>query len=174
MVDAFLKLVFENMNSLVQKEFGLLCGVNKEMEKLCSTLSTIRAVLEDAEEKQLNDGAIKNWLHKLSDASHVLDDILDDCAMESSRLEYERQDSVWKLKVRFSFLFRLNPMSTLRRRKIAKRMKEVGDRLDEIANERSKFHLRELVGYQRQIQGKEGRQTGSIVTQPQVYGREED
>ncbi|PON41319.1 NB-ARC domain containing protein [Parasponia andersonii] len=65
-------------------------------------------------------------------------------------------------------------MSTLHRRKIAKRMKEVGDKLDEIANEHSKFHLRELVGYRRQIQGKEGCQTGSIVTQPQVYGREED
>ncbi|KAF2282830.1 hypothetical protein GH714_043121 [Hevea brasiliensis] len=35
------------------------------MEKFSSILSTIQAVLEDAEEKQLKDNAIKNWLRKL-------------------------------------------------------------------------------------------------------------
>ncbi|KAF2282820.1 hypothetical protein GH714_043111 [Hevea brasiliensis] len=38
------------------------------MEKFSSILSTIQAVLEDAEEKQLKDNAIKNWLRKLKDA----------------------------------------------------------------------------------------------------------
>ncbi|XP_062075956.1 putative disease resistance protein RGA3 [Humulus lupulus] len=172
MADALLNVVFENLNSLVQKEFGLLCGVNKEMEKLSSTLSTIRAVLADAEEKQSSDRAIKNWLHKLSDAAHVLDDVLDDCGMETSRLEYVRQNSRWEQKVCSFFLFHFDPMNSLFRRKIAKKMKEVGDRLDEIANERNKFHLNELIGNQRQIQANR-HQTGSIVTQPQVYGRED-
>ena len=44
-------VLLENLNSLIQKEFGLLRGVNKEMEKLSSTLSTICVVLQDAEEK---------------------------------------------------------------------------------------------------------------------------
>ncbi|PON94773.1 NB-ARC domain, LRR domain containing protein [Trema orientale] len=169
---AFVKVVLENLNSLIQKQFGLLWGVNKEMEKLSSTLSTIRAVLEDAEERQLKDQAIKNWLQKLSDVSLKLDDILDDCELEASRSEYQGQKRGWNQKVKSS-LAHLNPMNALFRVKIAKKMKEVGDALDQIANERTKFHLREFVG-ERQTQVRKRYETSSIITQPHVYGREED
>ena len=52
-------------------------------------------------------------------------------------------------------------------------MKRIGARLDEIAAERSKFHLTEIV---REKSGvvPDWRQTTSIVTQPLVYGRNED
>ncbi|KAH7514888.1 hypothetical protein FEM48_Zijuj11G0138100 [Ziziphus jujuba var. spinosa] len=93
MAEAFVKAMLDNLNSLIQKEFGLLWGFDKEMEKLSSTLSTISAVLEDAEEKQFRDRPIKNWLRKLRDASYELDDILDECATEASRMEYEGQRS---------------------------------------------------------------------------------
>lgn len=41
--------------------------------------STIQAVLEDAQMKQLNGKAIKNWLQKLNAAAYKVDDILDEC-----------------------------------------------------------------------------------------------
>ncbi|KAL5563608.1 hypothetical protein UlMin_033355 [Ulmus minor] len=111
------------------------------MEKLSSMLSTIVAVLEDAEERQFTDRAIKNWLEKLTDVC--------------------------------SSLSCLHPMNTLFRFKIANKMKDVGDRLDRIANERLRFHLRESVG-ERPLVARAGRQTSSIISQPHVYGREED
>uniref|UniRef100_K4CMW5 NB-ARC domain-containing protein n=1 Tax=Solanum lycopersicum TaxID=4081 RepID=K4CMW5_SOLLC len=40
--------------------------------------STIQAVLEDAQMKQLNGKAIKNWLQKLNAAAYKVDDILDE------------------------------------------------------------------------------------------------
>ena len=86
MAEALLQVVLDNLNSLIKNELGLLQGYEKEMEKLSSTLSTIQAVLEDAEEKQLNDKALQNWLRKLKDAAYELDDILDECQTHASRL----------------------------------------------------------------------------------------
>ncbi|KAL5563594.1 hypothetical protein UlMin_033341 [Ulmus minor] len=168
MAEAFLNVLLKNLNSLIQKRVGLLWGVNKEMEKLSSMLSTIVAVLEDAEERQFTDRAIKNWLQKLTDVSDELDDILDEFEIEAFRMEYHR----WTKKVSSSLSF-LHPMNTLFRFKIANKMKDVGDRLDRIANERMRFHLRESAG-ERPIEARGRRQTSSIISQPHVYGREED
>ncbi|KAL5563598.1 hypothetical protein UlMin_033345 [Ulmus minor] len=168
MAEAFLSVLLENLNSLIQKRVGLLWGVNREMEKLSSMLSTIVAVLEDAEERQFTDRAIKNWLQKLTDVSYELDDILDEFEIEAFRMEYDR----WTKKV-CSSLSCFRPRNTLFRFKIANKMKDVGDRLDQIANERMGFHLRESVGV-RPLVARGGRQTGSIISQPHVYGREED
>ncbi|XP_024028646.1 putative disease resistance protein RGA3 [Morus notabilis] len=173
MAEAFAKVVLENLNSLIQKQFGKLWGVKKEMEKLSSMLSTIIAVLEDAEERQFTDCAIKNWLQKLGDVSFELDDVLDDCEMEASWLEIEGQKHRWTGMVRSS-LSCFKPMNTLFRLRIANRTKEIGDRLDQIANERMKFHLREVVGERQGQAIRERRETSSFITQQHVYGREED
>ncbi|KAF3448872.1 hypothetical protein FNV43_RR09588 [Rhamnella rubrinervis] len=174
MAEAFVKAIIDGFNSLIQEEIGLLWGFNKEMENFSSTLSTICAVLEDAEEKQFRDKAIKNWLQKLKDVSYELKDILDDCEMEASGSDYRGQSSRLTPKVRASFRSCLHiPTNMLFRHKIANRMKEVTKNLNEIANERVKFHLRETVE-ERQTQVRERRETSSIITQPLVYGREED
>nr|XP_048320468.1 putative disease resistance protein RGA3 [Ziziphus jujuba var. spinosa] len=172
MAEAFLNVVLENLNNLIQKELGLLQGVNKEMGKLSSTLSTICAVLEDAEEKQNKDKAIENWLLKLRDASYELDDILDEFSMEAPQLGSKDKRSKWTKKLQAPFMSYFHPMNFIFHYKTANRMKEVFDRLDGIANERMKFHLHEIVE-DRHIKVRERCQTGPIVTQPQVYGREE-
>ncbi|GMN60498.1 hypothetical protein TIFTF001_029585 [Ficus carica] len=174
MAEALVKVVLENLNSLIQKQFGLLWGVQKEMDKLSSTFSTVLAVLEDAEERQFTERAVRNWLQKLSDVAFELDDVLDDCEMEAWRVENERQKRRWTQKVRSS-LSGLNPMNALFHLRFANKMKKIGDRLDQIANERMKFHLREVaVGERRDQAMRERRRTSSIITQPYVYGREED
>ncbi|CAK8536963.1 unnamed protein product [Lathyrus sativus] len=56
---------------------------------------------------------------------------------------------------------------------MAKKMKNIRERLDEIAEERNRFHLKEIVREKRSSV-LDWRQTTSIITQPQVYGRDED
>ncbi|KAG4403245.1 hypothetical protein GLYMA_01G065800v4 [Glycine max] len=51
-------------------------------------------------------------------------------------------------------------------------MKRISERLERIAEERIKFHLTEMVSERSGII--EWRQTSSFITEPQVYGREED
>ncbi|KAI9125357.1 hypothetical protein K1719_003973 [Acacia pycnantha] len=173
MAEAILEVVLETLSKFLQNELGLFLGVNQEIRRLSGTLSTIWAVLEDAEEKQVTDKAIRNWLQKLKNAAHILDDILDECATEGLRFQYERQNCRSTNKVRHSFSSSIHPVSVLFRYKIAKKMKKIRVLLDEIADEKCKFHLCETVT-QRKNGVIEGRQTGSVISQPQLYGREED
>ncbi|KAL6512053.1 Iron ascorbate-dependent oxidoreductase [Orobanche gracilis] len=77
------------------------------------------------------------------------------------------------LKVQKSCISSLYPKHVAFRYKIAKKMKNIRERLDEIAEERSKFHLTETVSEKRRGV-LNWRQTTSIISQPQVYGRDED
>jgi hypothetical protein len=90
MAEAVLEVVLSNLSELIRKEIGLFIDFDQEFNRLASLLTTIKATLEDAEEKQFTDstGAIKNWLLKLKDAAYILDDILDECATESLEMEY--------------------------------------------------------------------------------------
>ncbi|KAK9087912.1 hypothetical protein Syun_030306 [Stephania yunnanensis] len=80
MADAVLGPLFENLNSLIQREFGLLWGVKTEVRKLSRTLSTIQAVLADAEVQEVKSKAVQNWSAKLKDAAFDTEDILEDWA----------------------------------------------------------------------------------------------
>lgn len=55
-------MLLENLNSQIQKDLGLLWGVDKEMKRLSNLLSTRQVVPEHAEEMQIKDKAIQNWL----------------------------------------------------------------------------------------------------------------
>ncbi|XP_060673816.1 putative disease resistance protein RGA4 [Ziziphus jujuba] len=122
------------------------------MENLSSILSTICAVLQHAEERQTRDRAIKNWLQKIKDVADELDDIMYECSMEASQLEYKGQRFGSTQKVTASFLSCLNPKNLLSRYRIVKKMKDVSDKLDKISKERTNFHLREVVEDRRHVQ----------------------
>ncbi|KHN46695.1 Putative disease resistance protein RGA4 [Glycine soja] len=89
MVEFVLETLLGNLNSLVQKELLLFLGFDQNLEKLSSLLTTIKATLEDAEEKQFSNRAIKDWLEKLKHAAHILDEIIDKCSYEGLGLEYQ-------------------------------------------------------------------------------------
>lgn len=166
MAEAFYQLIIENLCSLIQGEIGLIIGLDDEIDKLSSTLTTIQAVLADAEMKQPENRAIQNWLIKLNGLAHEVDDILDECATELSKLKHQKSRSVI-LKYLKKFLFR---------REIAKRIKEVTEKLDAVAAERQRFHLRENeMVVDMQIDCVPTRETGSVLNvSHQVYGREGD
>ncbi|KAH0642832.1 hypothetical protein KY289_033806 [Solanum tuberosum] len=155
MAEAFLRILLENITSFIQGELGLLLGFENEFENISSRFSTIQAVLEDAQEKQLKDKAIKNWLQKLNAAVYKVDDLLDEC--KAARLEQSR-------------LGCHHPKAIVFRHKIGKRIKEMMEKLDAIAKERTDFHLHEKI-IERQVARPE---TGPVLTEPQVYGRDKE
>ncbi|XP_058079948.1 putative disease resistance protein RGA4 [Magnolia sinica] len=168
-LSAFVKTVLGNLNSLLLQEFGSAWGVKKELGKLESTLSTIHAVLQDAEEQQVKNEAVKNWLKKLKDATYVADDLIDEFAIEAFRRKVRTQSATVN-RVRNFFSF---PNSLVFFLRMGSRIKEIGERLDGIAAERLKFHLRE--GVVDRPGNTEGRlQTASFVIESEVYGRDEE
>ncbi|KAI4348101.1 hypothetical protein L6164_008862 [Bauhinia variegata] len=173
MAEALLEVVLRNLNSLILKDLASFWHVDKEIEKLSSTLTTIRTVLEDAEEKQTTNHALKVWLQKLKDATCVLDDIMDLCSIKSSQLGYEGKNLTPSNQVNSCSLTSLNPKNMVFRYKVGRKMKEIRERLDQIAEERQRFHLREG-NIERRSEVVESRETSSIITQPQIYGRDGD
>ncbi|KAK7407276.1 hypothetical protein VNO78_09055 [Psophocarpus tetragonolobus] len=166
MAEFVLESVIGNLNSLVQKELGLLLGFDQDLERLGSLFSTIKATLEDAEEKQFSNRSIKDWLGKLKDAAHILDDIIDECGYETLGLEYQSD------KVQCSCLSSFHPKHVVFRYKIVKKMQRISERLKEIASERTGFHLDVMVPERSGVI--ERPQTTSSLSEPQVYGRKEN
>ncbi|AES98732.1 putative disease resistance protein RGA3 [Medicago truncatula] len=160
MADALLGVVFENLTSLLQNEFSTISGIKSKVQKLSNNLVHIKAVLEDAEKKQFKELSIKLWLQDLKDAVYVLDDILDEYSIKSGQLRGSSS---------------LKPKNIMFRSEIGNRLKEITRRLDDIAESKNKFSL-QMGGTLREIpdQVAEGRQTGSIIAESKVFGREVD
>ncbi|QCD90571.1 disease resistance protein RPM1 [Vigna unguiculata] len=177
MADAVLKSVLGSLASPAVAELKTFLCFRRQKEKLESMFTAIKATLEDAEEKQFSDRATKDWVGKLKDAAYELDDILDEFAYEQMRLEEEEEEREVKCcvseMVLRSSLATFHPMNLYFRYNIVRRMKIVSERLDQIASEKNQLHLTSTI--QEETRGVPGwRQTLSLVTEPKVYGREED
>ncbi|AES72097.1 putative P-loop containing nucleoside triphosphate hydrolase, leucine-rich repeat domain, L [Medicago truncatula] len=161
MADALLEILIETLGTFVGEELATYLGVGELTQKLRGNLTAIRAVLKDAEEKQITSHVVKDWLQKLRDVAYVLDDILDECSITLKA----HGDNKW--------ITRFHPLKILARRNIGKRMKEVAKKIDDIAEERMKFGLQVGV-MERQPEDEEWRKTTSVITESEVYGRDKD
>ncbi|KAL1315830.1 hypothetical protein AAHE18_15G016500 [Arachis hypogaea] len=159
--DALLGILIGNLNTFVKKEIAALSGVDSQIQELSNNLQAIRALFQDAAEEQFTSHAIKDWLKKLSDAMHVLEDILEDCSMESNRLQSE------------GWLACFHPKTILFRHAISKRMKDMVKRFQRIDDDRRRFQL-PLGVRQRQQEDDDQRLTGSAIPEHQMYGRDQD
>ncbi|WMV43241.1 hypothetical protein MTR67_036626 [Solanum verrucosum] len=157
MAEAVVKVLIDNLTSFLKGEIVLLFGFENEFQRLSSMFSTIQAVLEDAQEKQLNDKPLENWLQKLNAATYEVDDILDEYKTKATRFSQ-------------SAYGRYHPKVIPFRHKVGKRMDQVMKKLNAIAEERKNFHLHEKI-IERQVVRRE---TGSVLTEPQVCGRDKE
>ncbi|RWR74854.1 putative disease resistance protein RGA3 isoform X1 [Cinnamomum micranthum f. kanehirae] len=167
LISALLQVVFDKLASFVTEEQGMKWGLKEEMERLRSTVSTIQAVLEDAEEQQVKDKALMNWLAKLKDAAYDADDILDEFMTEALRRKIESRECMMN---KVSFL-RISDSPFLFNLKMGHEIKLIRVKLDAIASERSKFHLREG---RRRLETSNRLQSDSFVVESETFGREDD
>ncbi|XP_022631418.1 putative disease resistance protein RGA4 [Vigna radiata var. radiata] len=142
------------------------CFIFTATHKLSSNLTAIRAVLRDAERKQMTNHAVKDWLQKLTDAAYVLDDILDECSIHFAKMHSDDGHT--------SCLSRLHPNDILFRFNICKRMKDITQRFHDIHEEKSTFNLEPGLTEVVQRVDDDWRQTSSDITEPVVYGRNKD
>ncbi|KAL2348838.1 hypothetical protein Fmac_002838 [Flemingia macrophylla] len=156
--EALLGIVIENLGSLIRDELATYLGVDHHIQKLSSNLTAIRAVLQDAEKKQITKKGVKDWLQKLTSAAYVLDDILDE----------------WSIHSKNSCLSRVHPKDILFRRDIGKRMKDITQKFHDIHEERLMFEFHAGVTEKQGEDDDEWRQTSSVITETIIYGRDQD
>ncbi|KAJ6959003.1 disease resistance RPP13-like protein 1 isoform X2 [Populus alba x Populus x berolinensis] len=68
------------------------------LEKLNETLNTVNGLLDDAEEKQITNRAVKNWLNDVQHAVYEAEDISEEIDYEylrSKDIDTPRPDSSW-------------------------------------------------------------------------------
>uniref|UniRef100_A0A6N2NE04 NB-ARC domain-containing protein n=1 Tax=Salix viminalis TaxID=40686 RepID=A0A6N2NE04_SALVM len=124
--------------------------------------------LPDAEVKQWKDEAIKVWLSDLKDAAYDVDDVLDEFPIEAQRHRLQRG-----LKNGLRSFFSLGHNPLVFRLKMARKLKNVREKLDAIANEKIKFHLTPSVG-DIAADTYDGRLTSSLVIESEILGRSKE
>ncbi|KAJ9685661.1 hypothetical protein PVL29_017624 [Vitis rotundifolia] len=156
--------ILTKLGSLVAQEIGLARGVRKELKKLGDTLTTIKAMLLNAEEQQQEDPAVENWVRRFKDVIYDADDLLDDFATyELGRGGMARQVSrFFSSSNQVAFHFRMGHG-----------IKDIRGRLDDIANDISRFNFILRVTASMRVANR-GRETHSFVLMPEIMGRNED
>ncbi|KAL5822592.1 hypothetical protein ACOSQ4_020492 [Xanthoceras sorbifolium] len=169
MAEALLSVIMEQLASIIhqQTEGGirLLLGVEGDVQKLNSNFQAIRAVLNDAERRQVKDETVRDWLDKLKDTSYDIDDVLDEWNAAIQKLLVMRK--VRPLAVPFyCFCCRRVVM----RCDIALKIRSLNKRLDVIAVEKDRFNFRSIKGteeLERQI-------TTSVIDITEIQGRDHE
>ncbi|KAG8646300.1 putative disease resistance protein RGA3 [Manihot esculenta] len=157
--------------SIASEEVSLVHGFKKDLRKLQTTLSTIKAILVDAEEKQEESLAVKNWVRRLREVVYDADDLFDDVATEGLRRKVEGEGRMVR-KV-CDFFSSSNQIAF--RFKMGHRIKDIRERLDEVAKEMSDFGfiIRKEVGVTMGIKNS-WRETDSFVLKSEIIGRDDD
>ncbi|KAK9290666.1 hypothetical protein L1049_008839 [Liquidambar formosana] len=164
LLSALAQNALEKISSPFLSEISLASDVKKELKKLERTLSTIRSVLLDAEAQQAKNHTVRDWLEKLRDVVYDVDDLLDEFSTEALRRKVEIHGSM--LKGVGNFFSRSNPL--IFRFKKGHKIKDIRERLDNIAEDRRNFHFTE------QVENSGREQTHSFVRASDVIGRDHD
>ncbi|KAF2319570.1 hypothetical protein GH714_017070 [Hevea brasiliensis] len=163
--------IIKKLGSGVLQQIGLWWGVNDELEKLKSTLTTIQAVLLDAEEKSALNNQVKLWLGKLKEVVYDADDLLDDFSTEALRRQVMGGNKVSKEVCLF-----FSPSNRIvYGYKVGHKIKAIRERLDATAKDRQDYPLDLLERFREAPLLSRGRdQTISYVGEEEVIGREDD
>ncbi|THG08817.1 hypothetical protein TEA_024268 [Camellia sinensis var. sinensis] len=147
------------------------------LRKLKLLLLGLSAVLNDAEDKQITNPAVKEWVEELKDVVYHADDLVDEIATEAlrSKLEADFQSCI-SISIDLSQVLSINPLTltttttaSLFDAGIESRIEEIIDRLEYFAKEKDVLGLREVVGHNNLFHRS---QTSSLVDESRVYGRD--
>ncbi|KAK9929842.1 hypothetical protein M0R45_026919 [Rubus argutus] len=184
MADALISVLLEQLASVVyehtKEAVTLVLNAEKDVESFSSKLKDIQAVLEDAEKKQVTEASVGRWLEKLKDVSYEMDDVLDEWNTEILRRQVEEGEnaSVSKKKVRFlisSDCFCFGQVNNaIHHHNIARRIKELNDKLTLIAAEREKYDFHQSTNRGPDEQLIQRQNTTSLVDISTIFGREEE
>ncbi|XP_057999888.1 putative disease resistance protein RGA1 [Hevea brasiliensis] len=162
--------VLEKLASKACQEISIAWGVQGELKKLEDVLMTVKAVLLDAEEKQVSNNDVRVWLIKLKDVLYDAEDVLDEFECETQRKQLLKLYGSTTKKVGRLFSSS-NPLAFSF--KMGHKIKQIREQLDEITSHKAKFHLNERDEGRRSMP-KERAMTHSFVNVSDIIGRDKD
>ncbi|GLU11254.1 hypothetical protein SLE2022_280120 [Rubroshorea leprosula] len=139
MAEALVSTLLEQITTIIcegaLEEVRLLKGVKKDLRKLNCNLKSIKALLEDAEQKQISDKAVQLWLDRLQEASLDMEDALDEWrTVQLLHRPTDGAENASFLQGKVCLFLRCFSFGRVYRyHGIARNIKEINERLDEIA-----------------------------------------
>ncbi|KAL0415030.1 UNVERIFIED_CONTAM: putative disease resistance protein RGA4 [Sesamum latifolium] len=137
------------MEQQIRQEVRLVSRVEKEVKKLKSAFESIKAVLVDAEKRQVKEESVKVWLEKLKDVSYDTEDVLSQWITANLKAEIEGPGSHSSPTRKVCSLVTLPCLGCNRvalRRDIALKIKDINERLDVIATEKDRYKFNVVMG----------------------------
>ncbi|KAL4338738.1 hypothetical protein AHAS_Ahas12G0240200 [Arachis hypogaea] len=156
-LSSFLNVLFDRLSD--PEIINLIRG-KKLSEKMIQRFKTIlnaaKALLNDAEQKQIREGPVKVWLDDLKDALYEADDFLDEIATKAATKKDQGNC--------------LTRFLNLKDRKKVTRMEDVIGRLESIVNQKDTLGLKEIPMEHMSWRTP----STSLVKVSDIYGRDED
>ncbi|XP_044508459.1 putative disease resistance protein RGA1 [Mangifera indica] len=172
MAETIVSVIAENVLGklipLASDKVSLAWGVKNDVQELVDTLTIIKAILLDAEEKQIHNQKLRVWLGKLKEVCYDVEDVLDEVEVEELCKQVVNCQSITRKVCHFfsssnAIAFRFT---------MGKKFKEIKKRLAKIATDKNDFNLTEKIGSDHVV-GWE-RETHSFVHVSNVIGRDKD
>ncbi|XVF18558.1 hypothetical protein REPUB_Repub11eG0033000 [Reevesia pubescens] len=184
-LSVFLELLVEKLVSPALNYIADYKEVHVQLKEWQSKLPDIQAVLNDAEQKQIKNEGVKNWLADLQDLAYDADDILDDFAYEALRLKLKQktqaqaQASTSKIRKLIPTCCTGNtftPASFMFKNAMFPKMKEITARLNTLTARRTSLGLSEIMSEGAKSKGTKARlQPTSVMDETVEYvGRDSE
>ncbi|KAJ8648528.1 hypothetical protein MRB53_001551 [Persea americana] len=174
-MDSAISKVFDTLTPSFLQSLGFLFGgVQGEAQKLKSTLSTIQAHLQDAEDRQIREASVRLWLRELKDAAYDAEDIVDEVEYQvllRSKIEGAQMQTRKRKLTDPVFDLVSSSFSNLN---LGPRIKEIRERLEEIESRSNNLNLKLIYKSEMLIPGKRPPTSSIIEDEPIVFGRETD
>ncbi|KAL0929103.1 hypothetical protein M5K25_001044 [Dendrobium thyrsiflorum] len=165
-----------------------------DFQRIIRMLPRIKAVLEDAEEREIQDRSVKLWLSELGLLAYDIDDVIDE-------YEYDVLASTMKARVteesyhsgkrkrgddeRHDQDEQVEGINTLASSSsssqvpsisdgMVHKLREIRERFDENERYRKELRLREEDGVRRTVSAQNSRLTSSLVDESSIIGRESE
>ncbi|XP_022745609.1 putative disease resistance RPP13-like protein 1 isoform X2 [Durio zibethinus] len=163
-LSASLQVLFNRMASQEVLDFIRGKKLKKRLvKKLKPMLMSVKAVLDDAEYKQITNQNVKDWVAELKDAVYDAEDLLEEIAAEALRSRLGQTTSK-KLSCLISSLNPFNSGMDLK-------LKDILGRLESLVNQK------DILGLEEHCKGKKAFQNSpatSLVDESGVYGRDDE
>lgn len=141
----------------------------EDLKGIKDTLSIVKGVLLDAEEKKEHKHGLREWLRQIQNVCFDAEDVLDEFECQGSQKQVVKASGSVRVKVGHFFS---SSNSLVFRLRMAHQIKDVRERLDKIAADGNKFGLEKIEVDLRLVQRRE--MTYSHVDASDVIGRETD
>ncbi|KAK9990019.1 hypothetical protein SO802_025004 [Lithocarpus litseifolius] len=137
MAETVISVVLGKLIPVATEQISFACGLEELLTELQDSLTTIQAVLADAERRQVGEKSVRLWMRRLKNAAYDVDDVLDEFAYEILRRKIEIRNQMMR-KVFFFFSFS-NPIAF--RINMANKIKTMLKSLEKISNKAKEFEF---------------------------------